>query len=192
MRFRSVALMGAAVWATASCSSGETKPRGQLIIALSTDMSVTKDMDEVRVQVFRADGTALPDRQIPVLPAEPAPFGKPLPGTLAIVPPDAGGQQLLIRVSARHLDPRTNVKLTRVVREAVVKVPTDRTAMLRMPLRWLCDGRVKPIAGSDDDSYSSDCDKDETCIAGECVPAEVDANALPDYTPEQVFGGGDD
>src|SRR6478752_5358769 len=192
LRLRTVTVMLAALWAAASCSSGETKPRGQLIIALSTDMSVTKDMDEVRVQVFREDGTALPDRQIPVLPAEPAPFGKPLPGTIAIVPPDAGGQQLLVRVSARHLDPSSNVKVTRIVREAVVKVPTDRIAMLRMPLRWLCDGQVKAVKGSDDDSFTSDCGENETCVAGACVPSEVDADALPDCAAEQVFGGGDE
>ncbi|HEY0468110.1 MAG TPA: hypothetical protein VGC79_28120, partial [Polyangiaceae bacterium] len=184
---------GALLMAWGLCASGCTGdqelPRGQLIVAFSTDMSVTKDLDEVRVQVFRTDGSALPDRQIPIIPAKPKPFGKPLPGTLAIVPTGAGGEQVRIVVTARKLDPGTGEKLSRVVREAIVKIPTDRTALLPMPLRWLCSGVVARVEGTED-SFRSDCPEDETCVAGTCQPANVDADALPDYTAAAVFGGG--
>jgi hypothetical protein len=166
----------------------EAQPRGQLMIAIDSDMSVPKDMDEVRVEVRRADGTRLPDRQIPILPSLPAPFGKPLPGTLAIVPSDAGGEAVHVRLTARWFNPDTGVSESRVVREAIAKVPTDRVAMLRMPLRWLCDGSVKP---TEDGSFRSDCpNEDDTCVAGACKPSNIDENLLPDYLPSQVFGGG--
>jgi hypothetical protein len=78
----------------------------------------------------------------------------------------------------------------RVVREAVVKVPTDRTALLPMPLHWLCDGHFAP---SSDGSYQSDCaDDTQTCVAGQCVDAVIETQTLKDYKPELVFGGGDE
>ncbi len=119
------------------------------MIAITSDLSVTKDMDEVRVEVSRDDGTVLPTRQIPILPAQPVPFGKPLPGTLAITPPDAGGEAVHVRITARHTDHDTGETTNRIVREAIAKVPTDRVALLRMPLHWLCDGKVKPDTGKD-------------------------------------------
>jgi len=172
--------------AAVGCST-EVEPRGQLMVVISSDMSVTKDMDEVRVEVFRANGTMLPERQIPILPAQPAPFGKPLPGTLAIVPSDAGGQSLRVRLTARRLNQKSGVKESRVVREAIAKVPTDRVAMLRMPLRWLCEGKLEADEG---DSYRPSCEKDETCIAGVCERAAVEQDSMPEYLPSEVFGGG--
>ncbi len=56
-------------------------------------------------------------------------------------------------------------------------VPTDRIALMRMPLHWLC-------------SEKTDCEKLESCIAGVCQDATTDSNDLPDYTPALVFGGG--
>ena len=170
----------------AAACSNEVQPRGQLMLAISSDMSVTKDMDEVHVEVWRADGTRLPDREIPILPSQPAPFGKPLPGTLAIVPSDAGGQSLFVRLAARHLNAATGIVESRVVREAIVKVPTDRVAMLRMPLRWLCDGQVEP----DGNGFRSACPNEQTCVAGVCKPADIDVNSLPDYLNSEVYGGG--
>jgi len=173
---------------SAACTD-EVRPRGQLMIAITSDLAVDKDMDEVRVEVKRADGTVLPDRQIPILPTQPAPFGKPLPGTIAIVPSDAGGQAVHVRVAARHSDESTGTKVSRVVREAIVKIPTDRVALLRMPLHFLCDDKVVPDPDLPD-SFKSDCGKDETCKAGKCQPAAVDGDELPDYLPSLVFGGG--
>jgi hypothetical protein len=81
--------------------------------------------------------------------------------------------------------------VVRVVREAVVKVPTDRTALLPMPLHWLCDGNFRD---SDDGSgsYQSACDDGQTCVAGVCADANISSEALPTYAPGLVFGGGDD
>jgi hypothetical protein len=74
------------------------------------------------------------------------------------------------------------------LREAVTTAPADRVAMLRVPIEWLCVGQVRPGAATGE--VITSCKKGETCAAGACVPAVVDATTLPDYAPEQVFGGG--
>jgi hypothetical protein len=161
------------------------KPRGQLMIAVATDMSIPKNMDQVVVEVLDEQG----NKQTFDYPVKPTDLGKPMPGTLAIVPPNAGGQTVRVRLIA-ELDMSPAPPTVRVVREAVVKVPTDRTALLPMPLHWLCDGHYKE---NDDGTYQSDCaDDTQTCVAGQCVDAVIATETLKDYEPQLVFGGGDD
>ena len=161
------------------------KPRGQLMVAVATDMSIPKNMDQVVVEVLDEQG----NKQSFDYPDKPTDLGKPMPGTLAIVPPNAGGQTVRIRLIA-ELDMSPAPPTVRVVREAVVKVPTDRTALLPMPLHWLCDGHYKE---NDDGTYQSDCaDDTQTCVAGQCVDAVIATETLKDYEPQLVFGGGDD
>lgn len=75
----------------------------------------------------------------------------------------------------------------RTVRQVTTTVPSGRTALLRIPIDWLC---------YDQDNASSDtlsqygCTATTTCVAGECADADLDSTALPDYAPEDVFGGG--
>ena len=169
-----------------ACSSAE-KPRGELMIAVGTDMSIPDNLDQVEVLVSMPDGTQQ-RLDYPILPTSPDPIGKPMPGTLALVPPDAGGQTVRVRLIAQQ-NSSSGDPVSRVVREAIVKVPTDRVALLPMRLHWLCDGIVKKDA---DGTYLSDCDKDQTCVAGKCVDAAVEVEKLPIYDPGLVFGGGDD
>jgi hypothetical protein len=162
------------------------KPRGQLMIGVATDMSIPKKMDQVHVEVLAIGGV----EQSFDFALMPTALGEPMPGTLAIVPPNAGGQTVRVRLIAeQNMSPEPPV--VRVVREAVVKVPTDRTALLPMPLHWLCDGVYRD---SDDGSgsYQSDCDEGQTCVAGVCADANIKTESLPDYAPGLVFGGGDD
>ena len=170
-RKRSLLLLGCVLAFGASCSSDETKPRGQLMLAITTDLSIDKDMNQVHVEVTDENGLVVDSSDRDIIPTgEDA-----LPGTLALIPPNAGGQIVHIVVTAKK-----NGKLVpRVVREAIAKVPTDRIAMLRMPLHYLCSDLPK------------DCDKDFTCKAGNCRPSEVDADSLPEYSEASVFGGGD-
>jgi hypothetical protein len=173
---RSALAFTSLIAAAASCSSEEVKPRGQLMLAISTDLYITKDMNQVGVEVFGTDGSVISARDLDIIPAG----DTPMPGTLAVVPPDAGGQIVRVKVTAKHQAGANQEP--RVVRQAIVKVPTDRVAMLTMPLHWLCDV----------DSSDAVCSDAETCKAGVCVPADVDADALPDYSPALVFGGGDE
>jgi hypothetical protein len=162
----------------------DPKVRGQLMIAVSADMSIPKNMNQVVVQVLDESGF----EQKFTYPIRPENLGHPMPGTLAILPPNAGGQHVRVRVLAQRDDGLGDPTI-RVMREAAVNVPTDRVAMLAMPLRWLCDGKVSKAA---DGSLTSDCGKGKTCAAGACVSATVDEKALPAYSPAQVFGGGDE
>jgi len=166
-----------------ACS--EKKPRGELMLAISADMSIPKNMNQVTVEVLDDKG----EKTLATYPLRPQDLGQPMPGSLAIVPPDGGGERVRIRLRAEHDDARGGDPTVRVVREAVVKIPTGRVAMLTMPLRWLCDGKVKQDT---DGSYISDCGHDETCAAGICIPAVVDSDKLPAYDPKLIFGGGDE
>jgi hypothetical protein len=164
----------------ASCSS-QDKPRGQLMIAIASDMAIPKDLDQVVVEVLDDSGNL----QRLTYPIKPAELGKPMPGTLAVLPTNAGGQHVRVRLIA-ELD--TEPPTARVVREAEVTIPTDRIAVLPMPLHWLCDGKTK---ATDDGSFQSDCPDKQTCVAGDCKPDVFDVRTLADFDETKVFGGGD-
>jgi hypothetical protein len=162
------------VLAFAACTSDQTKPRGELMLAITTDLSIPHELNQVGVQVFDQNGQILRSQDLDILPAGDV----AMPGTLALVPPNSGGQTVRIRVAAKQTAGDKSTE--RIVREAIVKVPTDRIALLRMPLHWLCDVDASPA-----------CDLGDTCKGGLCVQADQDLNDLPDFTPAQVFGGGD-
>jgi hypothetical protein len=76
----------------------------------------------------------------------------------------------------------------RTLREVVTTVPKDRSALLRVPVEWLCDESAI-IENPGDQPTNRVCENGETCVAGECVATDVDVEDLPDYEPELVFGG---
>src|SRR5204862_228124 len=70
----------------ASCGSDEAKPRGQLMLAITTDLAIDKDMNQVHVEVTDQNGLVVDSSDRDIIPTgEDA-----LPGTLALVPPNAG------------------------------------------------------------------------------------------------------
>lgn len=165
-----LALTCAGVFA-ASCSSDDVKPRGQLMLAITTDLAIDKDMNQVHIEVTDQNGLVVDSSDRDIIPTG----DDALPGTLALVPPNSGGQVVHVVVSAK----KNGKPVPRVVREAIAKVPTDRVAMLRMPLHFLCA------------DLPDSCEENFTCKAGKCVTAEVDSNLLPEYAENAVFGGGD-
>lgn len=166
------------------CGS-QDKPRGELMVVVASDMSIPENLNQVEIEVLDDSGK----KQLFTYPILPSLLGQPMPGTLAIVPPDAGGQHVRVRMIA-ELDPGDgSAPVPRVVREAAVNVPTDRIAMLPMPLHWLCDGHVKKDEKTG--TYSSGCDDGETCVAGKCKTATFAPAQLLDFEPARVFGGGD-
>jgi hypothetical protein len=174
--------LGALVFA--ACAPKD-KPRGELMIAISTDVAIPKDMNQVVVEVLNDNGTQQ-SFTYRILPED---LGKPMPGTLALVPPNAGGQRVRVRLIAERDSGTGGPPTPRVVREATVNVPTDRILTLPMPLRWLCDEHylMTPEGG-----YQSDCAPDETCAAGKCVSAVHDSLKLLGYDQRTIFGGGDE
>jgi hypothetical protein len=129
--------------AAAGCSS--ESPRGSVMLAISTDLYVDKDVSRVDILVQPEHGPAQ-STQVNLFPAL---EGQYLPGTFAIIEGNEPGEFVRVRLIARQGE------RTRVVREAALKVPRERTALLTMPIQWLCDGRVR----QDGQQARSDCDE---------------------------------
>jgi hypothetical protein len=158
----------------AGCSS--EKPLGSVMLAISTDMYVNKDLSRVDILVQPERGPAQ-STQVNLFPEL---EGQYLPGTFAIIEGSEPGEFVRVRLIARQGE------RTRVVREAALKVPRERTALLTMPIQWLCDGQVR----QDGQQTRSDCDEGYTCIAGSCKLDEVEEALLPTYQSAEVYGGG--
>ncbi len=179
--FARVAVLGLGVALAvplAACSS--KKPAG-LMLAITTDLSLTKDLDQVGIYVL-ADGRPLLSQSYAIGP------GVRLPSTLAIAPPV--NPPSLIRVRLVGYKGGSG----RILREATTTVPTDRLAVLPLQLYWLDDGtalgteldfQFNPYA-----SARSKCADGQTSSGGACVDAVVPEAKLADYDPAAVFGGG--
>lgn len=159
------------------CSS---KPVGQLMLVIQTDMSLPKDIDTIRIEVstagvpkFKNDFTKLgtADGQIH------------LPGTLGLVAPEKADDAVRVIVSARTGGDQGKV---RIVRDIVTTVPAERVATLAVPIHFLCLGQGDDMDGN----AISTCPEGETCVAGTCSGNEVDPQNLPTYAEERVFGDG--
>jgi hypothetical protein len=168
--------LGALFCALASLACGGKDELGSVMLAISTDMYVDKDVSRVDIIVQPERGPAQ-SRQVNLFPALEGLF---LPGTFSIIEGSNPGEFVRVRLVARQSD------RARVVREAALKVPQRRTALLTMPIQWLCDGRVR----QEGQQSRSDCDEGYTCISGSCKLDEVNEALLPTYQSEEVFGGG--
>lgn len=158
---------------------GSTQPTGQLMVTIQTDMSITKDFDRFRLDVFAHDDRVVESSEHPV--------GRGavlIPASIGIV---AGKEDPRVRVRVIAIQGTTG----RVYREIVTTVPEDRIALLRMPIQWLCDGSAQPVVGAPD-AFIDACPIGQTCNSGSCVTDTIDVRSLPDYSPELVFGGGDE
>jgi hypothetical protein len=185
-RAGSLTTLAGALGLAASCSAAHTKPRGELMVAVATDLSITKDVDRVGFEVFNEKGQILRSQELELKPD--GSFA--MPGTIALVPAAGSSRSVRVRVSARHT--LGGSETTSIVREAIARIPNDRVALLRMPLNWLCQGQVKLDGQSGGtDRYSSDCPQDQTCKAGTCQSADVTADDMPNYSAALVYGGGD-
>ncbi|HEY6729306.1 MAG TPA: hypothetical protein VI197_35085 [Polyangiaceae bacterium] len=167
------------------CASEDAAPqRGQLMIAISTDMSVPKDIDHVHVQVVLTRGPVVHDQTYWI---EPARGGDTLlPATLAVVAGDSANASVELRVTGFLGDE------ARTFSKVQTTIPESRLATVRVPVQWLCDGSAQLVV---DDIYDSACsarDEEEySCVAGTCEPASVDVASLPDFDPAAIFGGGE-
>lgn len=160
----------------APLACGQEEQRGTLMLAISTDMYIDKDVSRVDIVVQPENGPTQ-SSQFNLFPGL---DGKFLPGTFSIVEGNTPGEFVRVRIIARK------GTFARVVREAALRLPRARTAMLSMPIQWLCDGHVR----QEGQLSRSNCDEGQTCIAGTCQTEAVDETTLPDYLPEDVFGGG--
>jgi hypothetical protein len=157
------------------CSGDDAERKGQLVIAFQTDMTIPDDVDEIRVQVS-LQGVVRHDVTYAV---GPAPERNPLPATLAVIE----GSDPSVPVTVRLIG--LSAGKPHVIRKAITTVPTDRIALLQMPVQWLCWGDVTE---TDLDVFEDACGE-KTCVAGECVEPTVDQKSLDTYSASKVFGG---
>ncbi|WP_437978037.1 hypothetical protein WMF11_15725 [Sorangium sp. So ce295] len=170
----------AAFVAIAACGCS---PPDEIMLAVSTDLRMPEDFGALQVQVFEG-GT-------PKFSATYERLGKAdaaarLPATIGFYSSSGGGDSIRIKVSALIGD---ELGAIRILREAVTRIPKNRVALLTLPLNFLCDD-----SGESDGTggvVNKHCLEGQTCVAGACASSEVDAGALPDYAPANVYGGGD-
>ena len=177
----------------AACSSD--KPRGELMLVVDTNMAAGVDFDVFRIEVTSTATTGY-DRVVST-----AEFGQPglpvrLPATVAIIGNGDPSTLIHIRISS-GLAPTvaqpgqlTKVGIPKTLREVATTVPTNRIAMLRMPIEWLCSAETVTKQAQPDNYVDTTCTQEgTTCHLGECVPQSVDSSTLPDYSDGAVFGG---
>ena len=157
---------------------GAVKQRGELMLAMQTDLELPKDVDTVRIEVT-SFGKTLFAQDYPV-----GPDGVKIPATLGVVgDPSSPSTPIEVRVIA------SQAGTLRVLRNVTTTVPPDRTAVLRMPLAWLCWNQVTTDSTN---TAQSSCPTGQTCIAGECASNAVDSTQLKEFDPAQIFGGSAD
>jgi hypothetical protein len=174
------ALIALGLAALSACSGGKAERKGQIMLALQTDMSIPDDVSHVRILVFK-NGALKFDQKYRV-----GKDGEEIPATLGIIASDNASDTTEVRVLSYQ------GATVRTLNRAVTTIPQDRIATLRVPIQWLCDGQVKPTEGVPD-SYDSSCkNPDEACVAGECRRVKVDSATLPDFRAEEISGGSAD
>ncbi len=171
--------LGALVLGFCAAPSCTALPASETMIVLQTDLSLPKDVDRLTIQVLvRGDQrhfnefTKLGTDDTLKIPAS---IGLTLDsGTDASTP-------VTFRVTAFQ-----GVK-ARVLREVVTTIPKDRLVALKLPIQWLC---WEDLPLDQDGKAISNCDANQTCIAGTCTDNKVDSTTLEDYSAANVFGGG--
>ena len=163
-----------------ACSSSTQAPPGELMLAIDSDITVPKDLDQVQVEVSVRGEVVLSTNY------DVGPSATKLPATLGILVGHDPSTPVTIRVVGRLKG------AARVVNKAVTSIPSDRIALLRLPLQFLCIGKVvdTTIPGDPTPRVDSSCPADQTCRNGDCVPAQTDPASLPTYTAPTVYGGG--
>ncbi|MFO0590762.1 MAG: hypothetical protein U0441_24675 [Polyangiaceae bacterium] len=188
MRKWHLAAAALAVAAIPTISAGcNAPPLGEIVLIVKTDMAPPKDFNKLRIQVFN-EGELKFQYEGPV-PGSPDDKARiVLPSTLGLVAPDDPTNTIRIEVGVRSGGKDGPV---RVVREVVTTIPSDRVAMLDIPIQFLCKNDDIPF-DNDGNLKPSDCAEGQTCIAGVCQDSKVDSTTLPDYDPKSVFGGSSD
>lgn len=195
MRRRALWWLSGALFALGAAASGAacSGSKGQIMFAFQTDMSLPKDIDAIRLTVT-VGGAVVFNETYTELGSDGA---IRLPATLGFLTPDDPTQPVRLRVVATQ----GGEDQVRVLREVVTTVPEDRTAVLQVPIQFLCYGSGEPVRDEQGNVkrdeggavlVKSTCaEEGQTCKAGACAAPDEDSEALPDYVPAQVFGGGD-
>jgi hypothetical protein len=184
----SLATFSALAMGLAGCS-GETK--GQVILALQTDMSLPEDISIVKIKV-KAGGATRHDQTYIVDPNQDD--AEKLPATLAVVAGEKENETVELTITALRSASGGGFD-ARTLNKTVTTIPSERIAMLHVPMQWLCTDSVQEIDGEEGE-YESSCPekngKEQACIAGSCKDVKVNSADLPNFDPDAVFGGSED
>jgi hypothetical protein len=168
----SVALGGGLMAGPSACSTPSAGGiRGELMVAVSTDLVPNKDFTTIDVTVEHHGRVQLQE-------SLPLGGGAGLPATIPITALAGDTDPFTVRIVASTsvvTDAGASTFARRIERDAITTVPEGRTALLYMPLQYLCDRML-------------DCPGGQTCIAGACASATIDVTTLPDYAYDKVFG----
>jgi uncharacterized protein YfaP (DUF2135 family) len=156
----------------------DPKKKGQIMVAVSTDLSIDSDLDRVDVLVERENGEVF-NTPIDLYPKEGGLF---TPGSYAIVEGETQGESVRVSLIARKGN------RARVVRELSTTLPKERISMVNMPIQWLCDDEVADN-GKESKCLSSAKNGDKTCSLGSCEDLLVKEEDQETYEPETLYGG---
>ena len=160
-------------------ATGCTSDAGEIVVVLQTDLSLPKDINTIRLEVFNEGVPKFKNDYERLGEAEGAPFL--LPGTITLLGSEEPADTVRVVASARSGG--KDGKL-RIVREVFTTIPQQRTATLQMPLQFLCDD-----SGAFDSSGEviSNCPEGQTCLAGRCEDSTVDSSLLPEYSANDIY-----
>jgi hypothetical protein len=171
--------LGALVLGFFGAPSCTALPASETMIVLQTDLSLPKDVDRLTIQVL-VRGDQRHFNEFTKLGTDDT---LKIPASIGLTLDD--GTDLSTPVTFR-VTAFQGTK-ARVLREVVTTIPKDRLVALKLPIQWLC---WEDLALDPDGNAISNCDANQTCIAGTCTDNKVDPSALDDYSADQVFGGG--
>jgi hypothetical protein len=164
-----------------ACGTKNNPPPGEIMLAVQTDMALPDDIDHVTVLAevngavhFYQDYTYA--------------SGLRVPATIGFTTSNASEPVTFKVIGFKGAK-------ARVLREAITTIPTNRLAVLPMPLSWLCDGQIMQVGSMGPDvtqpDFASNCPNPaQACVNGTCQDPTVDSSTLANYTPGGVFGGG--
>lgn len=154
---------GALLFVSAAVLSCKAKPATAIVVAVSTEGVVPRDLDRLQLVVHRGADSRF-DQQYDL------PTDTRLPGTLTLEKSSDGAVTVEILGSHKGAPPH-------VIRRATLGFVDEKTKLLRMTLRYSCYG-------------TADCGDGSTCKGGTCEPDAVDVATLADFTDDTAAIGG--
>jgi hypothetical protein len=157
------------------------KPIGQIVLVVQSDLSIPKDIDTIRIEVFNSGSLKFQQDYDKIGPDQDE---IRLPGTISLVASSNPADVITIVVSARSGGAEG---APHVVRKVVTTVPSTKTVMLPLGIHFLCYGQAGLDASGD---ASSTCADGQTCVGGVCATDSLDSSTFPPYSDAAVNGDG--
>jgi len=139
----------------------------QVTVALASETEIPKELDSFSLRVFSTKTGDLRFEQT-YFPKS----GRDFPTTLAVIPADEDSLESPLRI---EIEGRKEGSAPFLKRQAVLSYVKGRNILLSMPLRMAC-------------FQFRDCGPNDTCVGGQCAPAQVDASLLAEFDENMVFG----